>query len=154
MQREWSPEQLIDCWTLLEEDRTLLRNKSGASRLGFAVLLKFFDLEARFPRHVGEVPTAAVEYVAGQVKVDSALFGKYGLRQALLARWFSRVSGGWTVAWSWSRRIRRTVAGDGCWPFFLPWEMTSRAAMSRRLRPCWSRRCRAWDSIEDAPWGI
>jgi hypothetical protein len=39
-----------------------------------------------------------------------------------------------SAAWSWSRRMRRTVAGEGCWPFFLPLVMTSRAAMSRRLR--------------------
>ena len=34
---------------------------------------------------------------------------------------------------SWSRSMRRTVAGEGCWPFFFPVAMTSRAAMSRRL---------------------
>ena len=39
-----------------------------------------------------------------------------------------------SAAWWWSRSMRRTVAGEGCWPFFLPLVMTSRAAMSRRLR--------------------
>jgi hypothetical protein len=34
---------------------------------------------------------------------------------------------------SWSRSMRRTVAGEGCWPFFVPRVMTRRAAMSRRL---------------------
>ena len=29
--------------------------------------------------------------------------------------------------------MRITVAGDGCWPFFFPVAMTSRAAMSRAL---------------------
>ena len=37
------------------------------------MILKFFEQEARFPRHVGELPKAAVDYVAGQVKVDPAL---------------------------------------------------------------------------------
>jgi Domain of unknown function (DUF4158) len=45
-------------------------NKSGATRLGFAVLLKFFELESRFPRHAGEAPPAAVAYFAEQVRVD------------------------------------------------------------------------------------
>ena len=32
-------------------------------------MLKFFELEARFPRHVGEIPPAAVDYVSS-VKVE------------------------------------------------------------------------------------
>jgi hypothetical protein len=39
-------------------------------------MLKFFELEARFPRRE-DVPKAAVEFVSGQVKVDAALFGEY-----------------------------------------------------------------------------
>ncbi len=74
MRREWEPEDLLACWTLVEPDRQLLANKAGATRLGFAVLLKFFELEARFPRHAGEVPPAAVTYVAQQVGVESGEF--------------------------------------------------------------------------------
>jgi Domain of unknown function (DUF4158) len=77
VRREWELEDLIDCWTLDEEDVKLLANKSGATRLGFALALKFFELEARFPRHAGELPPAAVGFVAGQVKVDPALFAGY-----------------------------------------------------------------------------
>jgi len=44
MKREWEPEELIACWTLVYADRRLVANKSGATRLGFAVLLKFFEL--------------------------------------------------------------------------------------------------------------
>ena len=51
MRREWELEDLIDCWTLDEEDAKLLANKSGTTRLAFALALKFFELEARFPRH-------------------------------------------------------------------------------------------------------
>src|SRR6516162_5552925 len=42
--------------------------------------------------------------------------------------------------------MRSTVAGEGCWPFFLPVAMTSRVAMSRRLSS-WPRRCRATASM-------
>ena len=77
MRREWKPEELIACWTLLEEDRQLLANKSGATRLGFALLLKYFELEGRFPRTAVEVPKAAVDYVAQQVKVPPEAFGDY-----------------------------------------------------------------------------
>lgn len=77
MRQEWEPEELVACWTLLEDDWRLVGNKRGPTRLGFAVVLKFFEQEARFPRHAGEVPTAAVVYAADQVKVDPGEFGSY-----------------------------------------------------------------------------
>lgn len=76
MRREWELEELIECWTLDEEELALLANKSGAARLGFGLMLKFFELEARFPCRE-DVPRAAVEFMAGQVKVDAALFASY-----------------------------------------------------------------------------
>jgi hypothetical protein len=75
--REWRPEELVACWTLVEDDWRLVGNKTGATRLGFGLLLKFFELEARFPRHAGELPKPAVDYVAGQVKVDPAALARY-----------------------------------------------------------------------------
>ncbi|GGQ35896.1 hypothetical protein GCM10010140_77350 [Streptosporangium pseudovulgare] len=72
MRREWEPEELIAAWTLLDSDWDLMGNKTGATRLGFGLLLKFFEQEGRFPRHAGEVPRAAVDYMAGQVKADAA----------------------------------------------------------------------------------
>lgn len=46
-----------------------MATKSGTTRLGFSLLLKSFELEGRFPDVLEEVPPAAVEYVAGLVKV-------------------------------------------------------------------------------------
>lgn len=58
MRCEWELEDLIECWTLDEAELGLLANKSGATRLGFALMLKFFEQEARFPRRE-DVPRAA-----------------------------------------------------------------------------------------------
>jgi hypothetical protein len=77
MRREWSAEELIGGWTLIEEDWRLLGNKSGTTRLGFSLLLEFFELEGRFPRHAGDVPRSATDYVAHQVKVPPAQFADY-----------------------------------------------------------------------------
>ena len=49
MRREWEPEELIACWTLVDGDAALVGNKSRPTRLGFSLLLKFFELEGRFP---------------------------------------------------------------------------------------------------------
>ena len=54
---EWSAQDLVASWTLVG-------NKTGATRLGFAVLLKFFEIAARFPSVAGEVPPSAVAYLA------------------------------------------------------------------------------------------
>ncbi|MFI6597272.1 DUF4158 domain-containing protein [Nonomuraea sp. NPDC050536] len=77
MLQEWEPEDLIEVWTLLEDDMKRLRNKSGANRLGFALMLKYFEVEARFPETAREVPDAAVTYVAQQVKVEAGAWGSY-----------------------------------------------------------------------------
>ena len=73
VRREWEPEDLIACWTLLDGDRPLVANKRGTTRLGFALMLKLFELEVCFPRHAGEIPPAAVDYVSSQVKVELAV---------------------------------------------------------------------------------
>lgn len=77
MKRHWETEELIDFWTLLPPELEILANKTGATRLGFAVLLKFFALEGRFPRFSAEIPPVAVEFVAKQIQVDSQLFAEY-----------------------------------------------------------------------------
>ncbi|MFJ3825551.1 DUF4158 domain-containing protein [Streptomyces nodosus] len=63
-----------------------VRNKSGTTRLGFALLLKFFEVEARFPESAKEVPAAAVEYVAQQVKVPAEAWADYGWQSKAIQR--------------------------------------------------------------------
>lgn len=52
-------------------------NKTGAARLGFALLLRFFELEGRYPESREKFPRAAVDYVAGLVRVDPSALAKY-----------------------------------------------------------------------------
>jgi len=40
-------------------------------------LLKFFEIEGRFPQYAAEVPEQAVTYLAEQVKVEAGLFAQY-----------------------------------------------------------------------------
>lgn len=60
MKRQWEPEELTEQWTLLPTDMPLLANRTGATRLGFAVLLLFFHHEGRFPQHRHEIARAVV----------------------------------------------------------------------------------------------
>ncbi|MEV0217715.1 DUF4158 domain-containing protein [Micromonospora sp. NPDC050695] len=67
VRREWELDDLIASWTLVDADQELLVGKHDVPRLSCAVMVKFFEIEGRFPRHVGEVPTAAVDYLARQL---------------------------------------------------------------------------------------
>ncbi|MFJ4206171.1 DUF4158 domain-containing protein [Streptomyces sviceus] len=84
--QDWEPEDLIEVWTLREDDMKRVRNKFGATRLGFALLLKFFEVEARFPESAQEVPIAAVEYVAQQVKVPAEAWADYDWQSKAIQR--------------------------------------------------------------------
>jgi hypothetical protein len=63
MKRQWENEELIEHWILGPWDLAQVGNKSGATRLGFAVLLKFFQREGRFPFFKNEVPGVVVSFV-------------------------------------------------------------------------------------------
>src|SRR5205807_10202102 len=78
MKRTWDIEELIEHFTLVPPELELLGNKTGATRLGFALLLKCFRLEGRFFTAKHESPRSVVDYVAHQIKVDAALFTEYG----------------------------------------------------------------------------
>src|SRR5260370_6528473 len=77
MKRQWDIEELIEHFTLVKKDLDLLANKSGPTRLGFALLLKCFQLEGRFPHAKHEIPKDVVNYVAHQLKLDSAIYSQY-----------------------------------------------------------------------------
>ena len=76
MKHEWTDLEFAD-WTLLPSEAALLANKTGPTRLGFAVLLKFFQYATRFPLSMQEVPTTAVAYIARQVGVPTEEFSRY-----------------------------------------------------------------------------
>lgn len=71
-------------WTLTFDERTLLVNKSGATRLAFAVLLKAFALDGRFPRRSDDVPMACVAFVAQQVGVSPVIYREADWRERTL----------------------------------------------------------------------
>src|SRR5258708_2734787 len=77
MKRQWTPDELAEHWTLTESDKDLIANKAGATRLGFAVLLRYFHHDGRFPPYKGDVPTAAVVYVAQQLGLPPELYAQY-----------------------------------------------------------------------------
>jgi hypothetical protein len=62
---------------VLDDERDLIAGKRGPTRLGFALLLKFYTQHGRFPSGRSEFPDEAVDFVARQVKVAAPDIGFY-----------------------------------------------------------------------------
>src|SRR5664279_276616 len=141
-------DEMIEFWTLLDEDRALLAGKRGATALGFAVLLKHDSRHGQFPRGRSEVPDDVIVFVAGQLGVDAAdLSGSTSGRAARSSITAPR-SGTISATASRPSRIRRgcrsgcrrllhtrsvglTVSVRSCWP------SSAGYGSSRRLPDDW-----------------
>jgi hypothetical protein len=48
-------DELVEHWTVLDEEQALVAGERGATRLAFACLLKFYTCHGRFPRGRSEL---------------------------------------------------------------------------------------------------
>ena len=69
-------EEAEEAWTLGPDEHALLSGKRGATRLGFAVLTRFFARKGRFPAPA-EIDEAAATCVARQLGADAAEYRAY-----------------------------------------------------------------------------
>ena len=76
---------LVANWTLVGDEAGLVAGKRGATRLGFALLLKFYGQFGHFIEGPEVLGVDAVDFVAGQVDVDAAVLGQY--------EWVGRANG-------------------------------------------------------------
>ena len=72
MKQDWYPDELTQHWTLSTEERELLDSKTSATRLRFALLLKAFQFDGRFPDRREDIAGRIVTYVASQTGVPPA----------------------------------------------------------------------------------
>ncbi len=73
----WDTEELIENWTLLPTELNLVSSKVGANQIGFALLLKYFQIHARFPHSTKEIPDTIISYIAGQLEIPSDSYSDY-----------------------------------------------------------------------------
>jgi len=98
-------DELIEFWTLLEIDREQLIGKRGATALGFALLLKHYSRQGRFPRGRSDLNESAATATAWQrvatclLAVGARAFARY---VTTAKRWVSRLNS--------SARIRAITA--------------------------------------------
>jgi len=84
MKQHWLPHELEESWFLSSEELTLLSGRSTSHRLGFAVLLKFFQIMGHFPKERTDIPRQAVEYLAALLNISASTFDDYCFSDRLL----------------------------------------------------------------------
>lgn len=77
MKRNWELDELIDYFILIPDEQELTQLKRGNTKLGFAVMFKFFQYEARFPHSKSEIPKTVIEYIAKQLEMNPDIFSEY-----------------------------------------------------------------------------
>ena len=70
MKRNWSKKELTDQWEISSEELPMVQSKRGKTRLGFALLLKTFQIQGHFPATIQEIPSAAIGFLAAQLDAD------------------------------------------------------------------------------------
>jgi hypothetical protein len=70
-------DDVVDHFTLIGDELEPLRNKSGATRLGFAVLLKYVIWRGRFPTGSHELPDDVVTHLGRQARVPAGELASY-----------------------------------------------------------------------------
>lgn len=78
MKRTWTHEELLDHWTLLPAERMLIEEAhTESNRLGYALLLKWFQYEGRFPQAPLAVPAPVVDFLAQQLGISPEAWRSY-----------------------------------------------------------------------------
>jgi hypothetical protein len=73
----WDTEELIENWTLLPQELELAKKKVGGNQIGFALLLKHFQLFAYFPEDKSSISQVVISYIASQVNLPESSYSDY-----------------------------------------------------------------------------
>ncbi|USK35967.1 DUF4158 domain-containing protein [Bacillus sp. F19] len=78
MKKNWTEEELLANFMLMPNELHLaMGNKTETNRLRFAVLLKYFQQEAKFPSKKQDVPKTMIKYIAKQLGISPDRFDEY-----------------------------------------------------------------------------
>ncbi len=82
MRQQWKPAELIDYWTLGSEEINLINaiSKNDYNRFGCGLLLKYLQVEGKFPNRKQDIPRVVIEHIAEQIHVQSSILQQYDLR--------------------------------------------------------------------------
>ncbi|MEK4677899.1 DUF4158 domain-containing protein [Bacillus sp. FSL K6-2944] len=76
MKQQLNINEEIEAFMLNPQELALITSKHKATRVGFAVLLKYFQLEYCFPSGKSEVPKNMLHFIAKQLQLPYSLLRK------------------------------------------------------------------------------
>ena len=77
MKRNWTADEQLEHFTILENEIALVSNFNKSGKLGFMAMLKYFQMEARFPKSKDEIPLPILGFLAQQLRIDPEKFDGY-----------------------------------------------------------------------------
>ena len=80
MKQHWNERELVEQWTLTEAEKELLNQRTDHGRIGFAVLLKYLQIEDRFPIYHREPPALAVDFLAQQLALPASAWLDFSMK--------------------------------------------------------------------------
>lgn len=80
MKQSWTLNELEEKWSLTPEETDLVYGKSGINQLGFAILLRFFCLEGKFPESIMDIPKQAIDYLTQLLKAKASSLSTYNFK--------------------------------------------------------------------------
>src|SRR5699024_12358734 len=86
MKSQWTQEELVEHFVLLPNERKLVDNKKTNTKLGFAVMFKYFQQEARFPTEPSLIPLSIINYLAKQIKIPANQWEHYSWKGRSIKR--------------------------------------------------------------------
>ena len=77
MKKKWTALELKEYWTLSPQELDFTKSKSRKSRLAFSFLLKYFQMNMRFPAREETISLVVIDFVSKQIGVHSPTFYAY-----------------------------------------------------------------------------
>jgi hypothetical protein len=79
MKQQWSSQELIDHWTLTQIEIALAQSisKNDYNQLGYALMLKYFQREGKFPQRKQDIPGQIIMHIAQQLRVQESAYTSY-----------------------------------------------------------------------------
>jgi len=69
MKQRWTIEELDELWMLHPGEISLITNKTKENQLGFALILKHFQVASFFPKSISDIPEPVIFHVARQLNI-------------------------------------------------------------------------------------
>lgn len=77
MKWHWQKEELREHWSLSAEELHLVAGRTDHGRMGFVVMLKFFQYQGRFPSAIKELPIDVVRFLSQQIGASQSDLDPY-----------------------------------------------------------------------------